>query len=32
MEIITMVKGKIPESSLNDFKAAYASMKEESIT
>jgi heme-degrading monooxygenase HmoA len=31
MEIITMVKGKIPESSLNDFKAAYASMKEDTI-
>jgi hypothetical protein len=31
MEIITMVKGKIPESSLEDFKAAYASMKEEEI-
>jgi hypothetical protein len=31
MEIITMVKGKIPESSLEDFKAAYASMKEETL-
>jgi heme-degrading monooxygenase HmoA len=31
MEIITMVKGKIPESSLNDFKAAYASMKEDPL-
>jgi heme-degrading monooxygenase HmoA len=31
MEIITMVKGKIPESSLNDFKAAYASMKEDTL-
>lgn len=26
-----MVKGKIPESSLEDFKAAYASMKEETL-
>ena len=26
-----MVKGKIPESSLNDFKAAYASMKEDTL-
>ena len=26
-----MVKGKIPESSLNDFKADYASMKEEPL-
>ena len=31
MEIITMVKGKIPESSLKEFKAAYALIKEESI-
>ena len=31
MEIITMVKGKIPESSLEDFKAAYAEMKEEEL-
>ncbi len=31
MEIITMVKGKIPESSINDFKAAYASMKEDTL-
>jgi len=31
MEIITMVKGKIPESSLEDFKGAYASMKEETL-
>ena len=26
-----MVKGKIPESSLEDFKAAYVSMKEETL-
>lgn len=26
-----MVKGKIPESSLNDFKADYASMKEDPL-
>lgn len=26
-----MVKGKIPESSLNDFKAAYTSMKKDTI-
>ena len=31
MEIITMVKGKIPESSLNDFKAAYALMKKDPL-
>ncbi len=31
MEIITFVKGKIPESELEDFLAAYASMKEEII-
>jgi hypothetical protein len=31
MEIITMVKGKIPESSLKEFQAAYALIKEESI-
>lgn len=31
MEIITFVKGKIPESALKDFLAAYASMKEENI-
>jgi len=28
-KIITFVKGKIPESELKDFLAAYASMKEE---
>jgi hypothetical protein len=31
MEIITMVKGRIPESSLKDFEAAYAAMKDETI-
>ena len=31
MEIITFVKGKISESVLKDFLAAYASMKEETI-
>jgi heme-degrading monooxygenase HmoA len=31
MEIITFVKGKISESVLKDFLAAYASMKEEAI-
>ena len=31
MEIITIVKGKIPESSLKDFEAAYASLKEEKL-
>jgi hypothetical protein len=31
MEIITMVKGKIPESSLNEFKEAYHAMKEEEL-
>lgn len=31
MEIITMVKGNIPESSLKEFKAVYASLKEETV-
>ena len=31
MEIITFVKGKIPESSLKDFEAAYALLKEEKL-
>jgi hypothetical protein len=31
MEIITFVKGKIPESMLKDFLAAYATMKKEAI-
>ncbi len=31
MEIITFVKGKIPESSLKDFEADYALLKEEKL-
>jgi hypothetical protein len=31
MEIITFVKGKIPESMLKDFLDAYATMKKETI-
>jgi heme-degrading monooxygenase HmoA len=31
MEIITMVTGKISESNLEDFKAAYASLKDEDL-
>lgn len=31
MEIITMVKGKVPEESKNDFEEAYASIKKETV-
>jgi hypothetical protein len=31
MEIITFVKGKIPESSLKDFEEAYALLKDETV-